>query len=162
MYREVNDAEQTEISAVGARGGPSPHLLPHGRKGRVVETAALPVRAVDDQCVPGDEPAVRGSEERGRPPELLTSAHAHRRLARVLVARAVEVAADVVGHVLVWEEAGNERVDLDAVRAPLDGERLGEVLHARLGRGRMPEARTPRPGVGRADVDDRPRRAGRE
>ncbi len=66
---------------------------------------------------------------------------AQRGLAHVLVGGAVEVAANVGGHVLVREQAGHETVHLDAVRAPLDRERLGEVLHACLGRGRVHEAR---------------------
>ena len=92
---------------------------------------------------PGDEPRVRRREERGRPTELLALTDAQRGLARVLVGGAVEVAADVVGHVLVREEARHERVHLDAVRTPLDRERLGQVLHAGLGRGRVHEAGPP-------------------
>ena len=57
---------------------------------------------------------------------------------------------------------GHEPVHLDAVRAPLDRERLGQVLHARLGRRGVREAGTTRPRVRRADVDDRARRAGAE
>src|SRR5262249_50959339 len=75
---------------------------------------------------------------------------------------ALEVGLDVGRHVLMWEEAGHEAVDLDPVRSPLDGERLREVLHARLRRRRMGEAGAARPRVGRADVHDRARRPGGE
>ena len=117
------------------------HLLPHGDDRRVRERAPLPVRAVDHERVSRDEARVRRREERRGPSELLALADAQRGLARVLVVGAVEVAADVVGHVLVREEAGHEPVHLDAVRRPLDRQRLGEVLHARLGRGGVHEPR---------------------
>ena len=55
------------------------------------------------------------------------------------------------------EQAGHEPVDLDAVRAPLDRERLDHVLHAGLGRGAVGEAGAAGPRVRRADVDDRAR-----
>ena len=106
-----------------------------------------------------DEARVGRREERRGPTELLALADAQRGLARVLVVGAVEVAADVVGHVLVREQAGHEPVDLDAVGAPLDRQRLDHVLHAGFGRGRVGEAGAAGPGVRRADVDDRARRA---
>ena len=76
-----------------------------------------------------------------------------------LVIESADVAADVGGHVGMGEQAGHDRVHLDPVRAPLDGERLGQILHTGL-RGRaVREAGTTRPGVRRPDVDHRPPRA---
>src|SRR4051812_48763382 len=53
------------------------HLLAHGDDGRVGEGAPLPVGAVDDEGVAGDEAGVGRREERRRPPQLLALADAH-------------------------------------------------------------------------------------
>ena len=76
--------------------------------------------------------------------------------------RQVETVPDVIGHVLMGEQARHQAVDLDAVGAPFDGEGFDHVLHAGLGGGRVGEAGATRPGVGGPHVDDRGRTAGGE
>ena len=73
-----------------------------------------------------------------------------------------QVPGDVGGHVLVGHQARHQAVDLDAVGAPLDGERLGQVLHAGLRRRGVREPGPTGPGVGGTHVDDRPGLARRE
>src|SRR4051812_29999477 len=138
------------------------HLLPDRDDRRIGQRAALPVGAVDDEGVAGDEAGVGRGEERRRPPQLLTLADAHRRLADVLVMGPGQVALDVCGHVLVGEEPRHQAVDLDAVGRPLDGERFGEVLDAGLGCRRVGEAGAAGPGVRRPHVDDRAWLIGRQ
>lgn len=70
-----------------------------------------------------------------------------------------QVLADVLRHVLVRHQPRYQTVDLDAVRSPLDGQGPHEALHAGLGRRAVRETGAAGPGVGRADVDDRPGRA---
>ena len=89
----------------GASGsnGPLPIWSRTVTTGGLVSDAALPVGAVDDERVTGDEACVRRREERRGPAELLALPDPQRGLAGVLVVGAVEVALDVGGHVLVRE-----------------------------------------------------------
>src|SRR6266850_7724129 len=61
------------------------HLLADGYHRWVGQRAALPVGAVDDECVAGDEAGVGRGEEGRRPPELLALADAQGGLGGVLV-----------------------------------------------------------------------------
>src|SRR5947209_11474341 len=91
----------TRIRSGSGVKGSLAHLLPHGDDRWVGQRAPLPVGAVDHEGVAGDEAGVGRGEEGCRPSQLVALADAHRRLRRVLVVGALEVALDFGGHVLV-------------------------------------------------------------
>src|SRR5688572_10002665 len=66
------------------------HLVAHRHDRWVRQRTPLPVRAVDDQRVTGDEARVRRREKRRGPLELLPLPDTQRGLTWVLVARALQ------------------------------------------------------------------------
>src|SRR5439155_24234927 len=97
-------------------------------------------------------------KERRRPTDLARLPNPAGRLSLVFALAASGNAFDVRGLVLGWEEAGHDTVHADPVWGPLDGERLGQVLHARLRCAGVREAGPARPRIRPADVHDRTRR----
>ena len=140
--------------------GPLPSCSRIGHELRHQHRAPLPVGAVHHQGVAAHVGRVGRGQEGRRPAELvrMADAMAGERAPSLLRRSGTErMACDLV---FVGEEAGDQAVHADAVGAPLDGQRLGQVLDARLGGGGVGEAGAARPGVGGADVDDAAGRAG--
>ena len=70
------------------------------------------------------------------------------------VGRPIQALPDVGGHIPMGHEAGDQTVDPDARRPPLDGQGLDQVDHSRLGGSRVGKAWAAGPRVGRGDIQD--------
>ena len=138
------------------------HLVAHGDDGRVGQRPALPVGSVDDQRVAEMKRAYGDARNVAAQPELLQLTDPQRGLREVLLVGAVEVALDVGGHVFVREEPGHQTVHLDAVGAHSTASVSTMFLMPAFAAALCANPGPPVHAYGRADVDDRSRRSGRE